>query len=212
MVSKFMGTSLPPTGGQLESGSQSGITQGSSYAKRTDDTGFLRSRVDMLSTDMRNLHHRSANTEWQNLTAEYAKNSVANLLSTIADMGFSWNDIAALCKVSVPALRKWRRGGHATGENRRRLASLIALCDIIRNHYMVEEVASWFETPLPGVPVTPLDMYRADRMDLVIEYASSRMEPERALDEFDPGWRERYTTPFEVIRVDDGSRSIQPKE
>ena len=88
---------------------------------------------------------------------------------------------------------------------------MLAACDLIMNHFQVDEIASWFEMPLPGVPVTPIDLYAADRTDLVFDYASEQADPERLMDEFDPGWRERYRSDFEVVTVSDGNFSIRPK-
>ena len=199
------------TGGELGDDTSHGTANRITYARLADDAGFIRSQAEIISADARDSHRSLLIKEWQKQTANHAKTSISTMLEKIADFGFSWNDIASLCSVSILALRKWRRGGNATGENRNRLASLIAVCDIIGDHFMVEEPASWFETPLPGVPVTPFDMYRANRVDLVLEYASSRMETQAVLDEFDPEWRERYETPFEVVTAWDGLKSIQPK-
>ena len=135
-----------------------------------------------------------------------------SLLDDISDLGFSWNDVARLSGVSVPAVRKWRRGGQASGDNRMKLAALLAACDILGRHFMVEEVASWFETPMPETPITPMDLYCANRVDLVFELASANMESREILDEFDPNWRKRYDSPFEVVEGEDGTSSIQLKE
>lgn len=148
--------------------------------------------------------------EWRTAAAERGKASVASMLSDLADLGFAWRDIARLVKVSVPAVQKWRRGEKASGESRGRVASLLAACDLITSHYLVDEVASWFEMPLsPSAPVTPITLYAADRADLVFEFASGHADPEALLSEFDPDWCERYRSDFEVFEAGDGNRSIR---
>lgn len=153
---------------------------------------------------------RNVAVEWRTAAAERGKDSVASMLGDLADLGFAWRDIARLIKVSVPAVQKWRKGEKASGESRARVASLLAACDLITRHYLVEEVASWFEMPLsPSAPVTPIALYAADRVDLVFELASGHADPEALLSEFDPDWRERYRSDFEVFEAGDGNRSIR---
>lgn len=182
------------------------------YSDLTESVGFTRSTVDVISTDVRKLHNDILNREWRQDTVRRSKQGVQSLLEDISELGFSWNDVARLSGVSVPAVRKWRRGGQASGDNRMKLAALLAACDILGRHFMVEEIASWFETPMPESPVTPMDLYCADRVDLVFELASANMESREILDEFDPDWRKRYDSPFEVVDGEDGIASIQRKE
>jgi hypothetical protein len=121
--------------------------------------------------------------------------------------------IARLVGVSVPAVQKWRRGETATGESRGRVASLLAACDLIREQYLVEDVAQWFEVPLlVGVcPVTTADLYAAGQVPLVFNYASGHVDAEQTLTEFDPTWRERYRSDFETFRAGHGQLSIRPR-
>ena len=184
---------------------------GQSIAGLTDEIGGGRSMARAVEAEYGDLHRRSFDLEWRKKTVEMGKKSVRTLLDELSGLGFSWRDIARMVHVSVPAVRKWRQGGTASGDNRRSLAGLLAACDLIMNHFQVDEIASWFEMPLPGVPVTPIDLYAADRTDLVFDYASEQADPERLMDEFDPGWRERYRSAFEVVTVSDGIFSIRPK-
>lgn len=185
---------------------------GQSMAGLTDVIGGGRSMARALEVEYDDLHRRSLDIEWRKKTAEMGRKSVMNLLEELSELGFSWRDIARMVHVSVPAIRKWRRGGSSSGDNRRSLASLLAVCDLITNHFMVDEIASWFEMPLPGAPVTPIDLYVADRTDLVFDYASGQTDPERLLDEFDPQWREHYRSDFDVVTASDGNFSIVKKE
>ena len=179
----------------------------------TEDIGGDRDEVRVLHERYDNLHKRSHNVEWRTATALRGKSSVATMLAELADLGFAWRDVARLVGVSVPAIQKWRRGEKASGDSRLKVASLLAACDVVAQHYMVDEIASWFEMPLvASAPVTPLDLYAAERVDLVFEFASGHADPEALLAEFDPDWRERYRSGFEVFQASDGQRSIQMKD
>lgn len=178
----------------------------------TEDIGGDRQAARDLNERYGDLHKRSHLVEWRTRTAERAQASVSAMLSDLADLGFSWRDVARLVGVSVPAVQKWRRGEKASGDSRLRVAGLLAACDLIAQHYMVEEVASWFEMPLVrGVPVTPIDLYAADQVPIVFDFASGHSDPEALLTEFDPAWRERYRSDFEVFEAGDGNLSIRPK-
>ena len=177
------------------------------------EAGAVRSMARTLQSDADDLHKRSLEKEWRTKAAERCKTSVTSMLVELADLGFAWRDIARMVGVSVPAVQKWRKGEKASGDSRMRIASLLAACDLIANHYMVEEVASWFETPLSSAaPVTPIALYADSRPDLVFELASGHVDPEALLTEFDPDWRERYQSGFEVFEAGDGNHSIRMKD
>lgn len=179
----------------------------------TEDIGFNRQQADVTAEDFGDLHKRSHDLEWRMLSAERAKASVVTMLGELGDMGFAWRDLARMVGVSVPAMQKWRRGDKASGDSRQRVASFLAACDLIRKHYMVEEIGSWFEVPLvKDVPITPIDLYAEDRADLVFEFANGQMDPEVLLTQYDPAWRERYRSDFEVFVGKDGNRSVRLKD
>jgi hypothetical protein len=181
-------------------------------AQLTEEVGGNRGEARALQEEFGDLHQRIHDVEWRIAAAERAKASVTAMLSELADLGFSWREIAQLVRVSVPAVQKWRKGDKASGESRLRLASLLAACDLICEHYMVEEIASWFEMPLSSAaPVTPIDLYSADRADLVFEFGSGHVDPEALLTQFDPAWRDRYRSDFEVFEAGDGNRSLRAK-
>lgn len=182
-------------------------------SRLTEDVGGGRNEVRVLHEQYDDLHQRSHEVEWRAATAARVKSSTATLLSDLSELGFAWRDIARLVGVSVPAVQKWRKGEKASGDSRKRLASLLAACDIITDHYMVEEIASWFEVPLSSsAPVTPLDLYAEDRADLVFEFASGHTDPEALLTQFLPDWREHYRSDFEVFEASDGRYSIRVKD
>jgi hypothetical protein len=66
---------------------------------------------------------------------------------------------------------------------------------------LIDDPASWLEMPLSAsAPVSRLDLLVAQRDDLVIRcLTGDEVPPEHLLDEFDPGWRDRYETDFEVF-------------
>lgn len=181
-------------------------------ARLAAEVGGNRSEVRILHEDYNDLHKEVHDVEWRTAAAERGKASVASMLTELADLGFAWRDIARMVGVTVPAVQKWRKGEKASGDSRIKIASLLAACDLIASHYMVEEIASWFEMPLsPSAPVTPIGLYSENRADLVFEFASAQTDPEALLTEFDPEWRERYRSDFEVFEAGDGNRSIRMK-
>lgn len=145
---------------------------------------------------------------------ELAKRGVTDLLTTLADEGFAWTDIARLVGVSIPAVRKWRTGKPATGDNVLQLARLVALVAWLREEQMVSDVASWLEVPIvPEAPITRMDLLVDGQRDLLIRsQVGDELTPVAVLDEFAPGWHERYRSDFEVFIADDGQRSIRSKK
>lgn len=189
------------------------LTEARATASRLmTEVGGNRSVARTLHQDFDDLHKRITDVEWRTAAAERSKASVASMLAELADLGFAWRDIARMVGVSVPAVQKWRRGEKASGDSRSRLASLLAACDLIAGRYLIDEIASWFEVPLSSsAPVTPIVLYSANRADLVFEFASGHVDPEALLSEFDPDWRERHRSDFEVFEAGDGNRSIRMK-
>jgi hypothetical protein len=179
----------------------------------TEQYGYIRQQARDLHEATDQLHQRRHYEEWNDRTRRRGRSSTQDLLNELAELGFAWRDIANLVGVSVPAVQKWRRGEGATGENRQKVASLLAACDLVAEHYGIQEVASWFEMPLLlGVPVAPVELWAGGRPDLVFDYASGHTDSDHILTAWDPGWRDRYRSDFEVFRADDGRRSIRLKE
>lgn len=174
--------------------------------------GSLRTRVKFMQEDVSALHQRALFVAWEKRTTHRGKEAPANLLEALGDLGFAWRDIARMLHVSVPAVQKWRRAGGTTGENRRRIAALLALCDEIADRYHIQEIASWFEMPVAStVPVTPIDLYSAGKIDLVFDHAGGQIDSEQILTAYDPQWRESFRSDFEVYLETDGQMSIRSK-
>lgn len=178
----------------------------------TEESRAIRDQVRQLTHDVAVTHQDAHEAEWRMRSARLVKVNAVKQLNDVANMGFAWRDLARLIGVSVPALQKWRKGERLSGDNRKRLADLAAVCELLVTHYYVEEVAAWFETPLiSGVPVTPIDLWADGRVDLVFE-AASHDDPETLVGKYDPDWRSTYSSPFVVVLAEDGQRSIQPRE
>ncbi|MCY3562213.1 MAG: transcriptional regulator [bacterium] len=187
-------------------------------SEAVEDIGYLRSQTGLLrdySLDLHcsteQLHSEALDAHLRTLASQRVREELSALLGELSDLGFSWRDIARTSRVSVPALRKWRQGAPATGENRRRVATMAAFCGIARDECLISEVASWLETPIhPDAPITPLDMIANDRWDLVLRLASTHgQDPELALDEFEPDWRERFESSVEVFTGPDGRPGVR---
>ncbi len=163
-----------------------------------DDTSHLYSSADVLHSD-------ALEVEMRALANQLVKVDLTRLLQELKGLGFSWRAIASIARVSVPALRKWRMGSPATGDNRRRVAEIVALCQIACERYLIEDVVGWLETPLHAeAPITALDLLAGDRSDLVLRLACDHgRNSEQVLDEFEPGWRNRYASAVEVFTAPD---------
>jgi hypothetical protein len=178
----------------------------------TESAGSLRSQAKILHQDSSDLHLDVLFREWQQRTNQQAKKAPAVTLEQLADLGFAWRDVARMLGVSVPAVQKWRRSGGVTGSNRRAIASLLALCEMISDRYMVQEIASWFEMPVAAdVQLTPLDLYAEGRMEILFDHASGHSDPQQLLDAYDPAWRDHFRSDFEVVKAADGEMAIRPK-
>jgi hypothetical protein len=183
-----------------------------SALKITEQARHLVTRVTTLNNDVRESHVEALTHEWLILTSQRAVLGVRELLELLADQGFAWRDISRMIGVSVPAIQKWRKGEKASGENRHRLASLVAAQDLIASQGRIQEIESWFEMPIAeGTPLTPIDLWAAGETFLVLEYASGHLNPDEALTRFDPSWRTTYESQFETFRGEDGQMSIRSK-
>lgn len=183
-----------------------------------DRAGSVVNTTTALAGELADLHSAAVTTSSvaevlriEEHAQKLATQSMVALLDELAGKGFAWRDIAAVAGVSVPAVRKWRQGGSATGANRLRVATVVALVDWLDREKAIVDVASWLEIPLlPPTPVTRLDLLAAQRDDLIVASLTGDETPAEAiLDEFDPAWRERFASDFDVFEADDGLRSIR---
>lgn len=172
-------------------------------------TANLRDKVELLSTDVSGIHQQLQRYDLDERAQLKARKSVQSLLEELAiDRGMSWSNIARLIGVSVGAIRKWRKDGAATGENRLALGLLSAFLDLL-DDFAVEDPAGWLEVPLiSGYTVTALDLYREGKVVSLLDYAGHRTTAIQLLDEYDPDWREKYRTDFTVFEAADGNLAI----
>ncbi len=110
----------------------------------------------------------------------------------------------------MPAVRNWRQGEAPSGENRFKLAQLVATCDLLEGEFLIEDVAGWLEMPFRSeVPLTPADAYGAERLDLVVDWAANRIGEVELLDALMPDWRKRFESGFEVFKASDGMMALR---
>lgn len=147
-------------------------------------------------------------------TAQASRRSTAILAESLAAFGFAWKDVARVAGVSVPALRKWRLGERAAPANHLRLATFVATCEVIRERCVdIADVASWLEVPLDvTAPITGLDVLADGFGDLLLEYASDMaITPQSVLDRYEPDWRTKYASQFEVYVAEDGHNALRTR-
>jgi transcriptional regulator with XRE-family HTH domain len=200
----------PPTGGDLTEPTKRSETR-TDLTELRESYATLRDETRILHHDTASGHKRVRRYDLNQRAAEHARQPLPEVLDSIYDRGFSWRDIARSLGVSVPALRKWRYGEHATARNRTKAARLLAVCEYLEENVpTVSDVAGWFEIPLvPDPAITPLELYADGREDLVLDYAEQQEpDPNAVLDRFDPSWRDRRSD-YEVVVAEDGLPSIQ---
>lgn len=129
------------------------------------------------------------------------------LLQRLSDeFGMAWTAMAAVVRVSIPAIRKWRNGGDISDHNHVALAKLVSVCEQLQE-LGVGWPASWLDRRVwPSVPMRLLEVAAADRMDLVLAYAANTIDGVELLDDHLPDWRERYPAERTEVTFDDDGR------
>lgn len=179
-------------------------------------------RVDVAYRRSTELHGQICDTrrhahlvEVETKTVERARCAPTQALEQLSNYGFAWRDIARVVGVSVPAITKWRKGAGVTGENRLKIARLLALIDMLSDRF-IDEPASWLEMPIAdGVGMSRMDLLGRGRYDLVLALASTHTGDgtvESVLSETDTNWRDNLVdNAFESYVAEDGAVSIRPK-
>jgi transcriptional regulator with XRE-family HTH domain len=190
-------------------------------AELVERVGYLKNRTRILVADSESVHNstdvlhtETLETLLRSTASRLNKETLPDLLERLSALGFSWRDLGRVFGVSVPALRKWRNGEPASGQNRLRVARLAAFCEIVSDQYLNDDPASWLEIPLHiDAPVTGIDLLVMDRFDLAFKLAGDEgTDPGWVLDQVDPEWRDRYRSPVEVFIAPDGMPGIRPSE
>lgn len=173
--------------------------------------GHLRNMTRMLGEDVEQVHREAFEVQLETKARELTKRAAADLLNELADQGFAWRDIARLIGVSVPAVRRWRLAESPTPAHLLAIAKLLAFVEIVRDDHMVVDVAAWMEVPISAeAPVTAMDLAAAGRFGDLLELAALHVSAEYVLDRWQPDWRERYRSEFEVFEAPDGELGIRP--
>ncbi|OON72950.1 hypothetical protein B1H18_28525 [Streptomyces tsukubensis] len=123
----------------------------------------------------------------------------------------TWVDMSRMLRVSVPALRKWRKAGGVSPENRDRLAGLVAFLQVLYEAG-VRDPAQWITQPLvDGYTVTILDLYSTERAPGFVDLGASDVTPVMLLDRIEPQWRETHKSEYEVVSAEDGLPALRPR-
>lgn len=191
-------------------------TSGTSKSVRelNGDAAVIRAQAGDLHSTSTSLHHRTRDYALSLSRNDWGRKSPADLLAHLSELGFAWRDIARMVGVSVPAIQKWRRGERITGDNRARLTQLLAVLQMVTDEYLISDPASWFEMPIvDGVAVTPIDLYVAGSVELLLDWASHyEVDSTVVLDKFDADWRQTHVDKnFEIFVAEDGELSIRPR-
>jgi hypothetical protein len=173
----------------------------------------LRYQANDVHTDVSSLGREIYRLNLQERSSVKDKKGVASLLEALAKTGVGWAMLSRMLNVSLPAIRKWRQGQGASPENRKALAELAALIDMLDEQFMVEDPASWLEIPLAGTTTSLVDVYAAGRADLILDYAGRWIATaEQLMYALDPQWRVRASSKeFETYIAADGQPAIRRK-
>ncbi len=183
-----------------------------------EDAGHLRNVTCLLGDDVAEagrqvseVHHQAFQAQLNTKARDMAKRPATEMLEELARRGFAWRDIARLVGVSVPAVRRWRQGESPTGPHLLAIARLLAFTEILRVDHLVSDVAGWLEMPLvPEAPLTGIDMAADGRFVDLLDLTTGHATPEAVLDRWQPGWRERIFSEFEVFEAADGELGLRP--
>jgi hypothetical protein len=170
--------------------------------------GKLRDETSVLDSDVANNHRKVQTINLDNYARQLVREEVNSLLEEIVALGMGWSDIAQIIKVSVQAIRKWRNHEPITGDNRLKIARLLAFLKLLEE-VPISDPVSWLEAPLiEGYTKRHIDLYKEGHAELLFELANLRIEAEAAMSELDTDWREKYIAKHEVFEMEDGQLSI----
>ena len=187
-------------------------------------TSVLPVNTDPIATHREALEHAEHTREaaiadirrrLDQMRAAYAQRSPRDVVVELGDeLGIGQLVIGRALGVTPTAVRKWRRGEPARAEHRDQLAKFAALIAYLGD-VGLHDPASWIDIPVSAdSTLKPLDLFLNRRSDLVVLLGAGAVDPQDALDEFEPGWRNAFTpdTEYEVVRLSDGSRSVVPRK
>jgi hypothetical protein len=176
----------------------------------------LRDGIAALSRAFDQIDRDQSSEQLRESAAHYRRGDFRACLQKLAvDRGLSWHTIATMLGVTPTAIRKWRRGGRITAENREQLGALTAFFDQL-DELDIDDLGSWIEMRArEDATITPAEIYHAGPNGrwLLLEWARGRIDATTMLDRFDAGWRKTYARDpnFRVVRGSDGERAIVPR-
>lgn len=197
-----------PTAGDIAPGIPS---EQPTFAGLNRKVAGVRDETDLLSADVKELHHETAREALNEEAAVIARSDPYSLLDELGTTyGLSWTTVARMVAVSPTAIRKWRKGEKISADNRSRLALAVAFMHTVER-FPIEHPASWIEMPVsPQTTLRHIDIFELNRIDLLLELVGGRMTAHEALDELDPEWRQHHGVDerFAVVEAGDGRKSI----
>ncbi len=176
----------------------------------------LRDGIAALSRAFDQIDRDQSSEQLRESAAHYQRGDFRACLQKLAvDRGLSWHTIATMLDVTPTAIRKWRRGGSITAENREQVAALTAFFDHL-DELNIDDLGSWIEMRVhEDATVTPAEIYHSGPSGrwLLLEWARGRIDATTMLDRFDAGWRKTYARDhnFRVVRGSDGESAIVPR-
>lgn len=123
--------------------------------------------------------------------------SINDDIMELLELGSSKRAIANLLDVSMTEVMRWHSTGVCLPDEQKKVNELLALCDLLQVKFDIPHPASFLEMHLVESCVIDMqEMYRENRADLVLDFASGRKTEEQVLEAYDPGWREMPTSLF----------------
>jgi hypothetical protein len=177
--------------------------------------GWRRERFKDEGRKVEDAHRKALELAINERASEHARRSSAELIEDLSiRWGLSWTAISELVGVSIPALRKWRKGGGISGDSHSRLARLAAFNEMLEENCAIGEPALWLDTPLlPDRFVTPRKLYGLGTVAQVglLEFAGLHHSPEDLLTRLIPNWEQSYPVRrHDALLADDGTVSVVP--
>ena len=132
------------------------------------------------------------------------------ILSELYSLGFGIREIAHMLDVTHKTAHQWKYKHWPISVSRTRLEEVLAVCWRLQNGYKINEVAAWLITPLhEWAPISASDLVADRRYDLVLTLAENRKSnAEEVLDQFEPEWRDKYNSGWEIVISGDGHPSF----
>lgn len=128
------------------------------------------------------------------------------------EFGMSWSGIAFAIGISMQSLREWRQGSSISDENKRGLARVVAILDMLVEA-KIEDPASWLEQPvLEGYGPSRLDLLSSKQYGCLFDLAYSYRAPQEILHTLNPNWETEFHLEHEVFIAEDGLPAIRRRK